>query len=140
MAGGCRLVTELLNQIDGTVRSWTVTGRSTGELPPNLTGCSIAMRYRDSVEGLDIEQFVTLVHDGLVPLLREMPGFVMYALVMTENGRAGINIWETADQLDAGDQVVADWAAEYVPNTWVGDVTEHKGPIYFAELAGLNRA
>ncbi len=127
----------LLDQTDGPVRSWTVTTRTLSELPPNLAGCSMTTRNRENAEGVDVEHLATLVNDELAPIFAAMPGFVMYAYILTETGRVGINIWETTADRDAGDQAVADWAAEHTAGTWVGDVTVHNGTIYFAELAGL---
>lgn len=133
-----RFAVELVAQIDGAVRAWGVTARTTAELPPNLAGCAITMRYRESPEGLDMDHVIAQVQESLIPLFADMPGFIMYALVPTESGRAGINIWETVADMDAGNASVGEWAAANQAGTWVGDPVVHTGTISFAELAALH--
>lgn len=113
----------------GPLRAYGVTGRPASELPPFLHGTVVTVRERETAPGADIEAVVAQVNDDLLPMLAEMDGFVLYAWIQTETGRVAINIWETAEQLAAGDQVVADYVAQNTVSTTVGEPIVHNGVV-----------
>lgn len=132
-----RIVPETAFSARGPVRIYQPTSRPASELPPFLYNCVITMRERQNAPGIDIDEYLSRLTNDFVPVLSEMPGFVLYAWVATENGRIGINIWETAEQLEAGDEAVAAWVAENGADSTTGDAVVNSGPIAYAELPGL---
>ncbi len=121
----------------GPVRIYETTSRSLAELPPYLHDCVFTMRDRQNAPGADMDAVVEQASTGLVPLLREMPGFILYAWMGTEDGRIAFNVWETDEQLQAGNQAVADWVAGNTATTTTGDPVVNSGRIGFAELSRL---
>jgi len=135
MAPDPRFTLELVDQIDGHMRTSAVTTRTIAELAPTLASCLVTRRYRDSPEGLDMKRVISQVQDGLVPLFADMRGFILYGLAPTETDRAGINVRETEAVMEAGNQLVADWAARNQADPWCGEPVVHTGGISFADLA-----
>lgn len=129
-----RFVAETPVAEQGPVRAFQVTARPVTDLPPFLHGCQFTMRERRNAPDADIEDVVAKLTDGLVPLLMEMPGFVLYCWIQTEDGRVAINIWETADQVVAGNEAVAAWVAENTANTTTGDPVVSDGSVVYADI------
>ena len=128
---------ELQHQEQGPVRVWALTERSKLDVPPALTGCQFTMRSRISAEGIDIDAVIAKVTSGLVQQLSAMAGFVLYGWFLTNEGRTSFNIFETREQLEAGDTIVADWVAANTADTTVGEAIVNEGTIGYAEIAGL---
>ena len=100
-----RLTPETPLAEQGPVRIWETTDRPLSEVPPHLTGCQVTFRHRINAAETDIEAIIQTVNEELIPDLREMDGFVLYGWLGTPDGRISFNIWETAEQLAAGDAV-----------------------------------
>jgi hypothetical protein len=124
-----RFVVETPVAVRGPVRIYATTERPRSALPPFLHGCAVTMRQRTTAPGADMDDFIARATSGLVPLLRAMPGFILYCWFLTEGGRTAINIWETDEQLAAGNEAVAVWLAEHAPETAVGDPVVNEGHI-----------
>ena len=95
------------------MRIWETTDRPVSEVPPHLTGCQVTFRHRINAAETDIEAIIQTVNEELIPGLREMDGFVLYGWLGTPDGRISFNIWETAEQLAAGDAYVAEFVATH---------------------------
>ncbi|CAN5707491.1 hypothetical protein BH23CHL5_BH23CHL5_15790 [soil metagenome] len=121
----------------GPLRIFRATDRGAEELPPFLNGCQLTIRNRVTAPDADIEAVIALASEGLVPMLAEMDGFVMYVWMQIEGGRVAINIWETTEQLAAGDAAVSEWVAQNTVNTTVGDPIVNSGPIIYASMPGI---
>lgn len=76
------------------------------------------------------------MNEGLIPSLREMDGFVLYGWIGTPGGRISFNIWETAEQLAAGDELVAEFVAANPVITMDGATDVYAGTIGFADVLG----
>jgi hypothetical protein len=133
-----RFVTETPLAASGPVRIYRPTDRPLTELPPFLHGCWITMRERQNAPDADMDDVVARASAGLVPMLSEMPGFVLYCWILTDGGRLAVNIWETREQIDTGNQAIADWVAENTAPTTVGDPVVNTGQIAFSELPDLS--
>jgi hypothetical protein len=131
-----RLAPETPLAEQGPVRIWAVTDRPASEVPPHLTGCQISFRHRFNAEEPDIEGVIIAVNDELIPGLREMDGFVLYGWLGTSDGRISFNIWETEDQLAAGDQYVADFVATHPIVTTNGTTDVYAGTIGYSDILG----
>ena len=121
----------------GPVRIFRATTRPATELPPFLHGCQFTMRDRINAPGANIDEVVQKATEGLVPLLADMPGFVFYGWIQTENGRTAVNVWETAEQLAAGNDAVAEWVAANTANTTSGDPVVNDGVIVYTDVPGF---
>jgi hypothetical protein len=129
-----RFVVETPFAQQGPVRIFHTTDRPATELPPFLHGCHFTMRDRINAPGTDIDDVVARATEGLVPLLAGMPGFVLYCWTQTEEGRVAINVWETAEQLAAGNEAIAEWVAANTANTTTGDPVVNDGVIIYADI------
>jgi hypothetical protein len=67
-----------------------------------------------------------------------MEGFVLYGWMQVEGGRVSFNIWETAEQLEAGNQAVADFVAANPVISSEGKTVVHEGVIGYADTMGEN--
>lgn len=131
-----RLTPETPLADQGPMRVYELTDRDRMELPPLLNGCQFTVRSRVTAEGVDNDELVRIVSEGLSPTLAAMDGFVLYAWILTEAGRLSMNIWETADQLAAGDEAVAAFVAENTVNTTVGEAIVHSGTVAYSDILG----
>lgn len=134
-----RFVVETPLAVQGRVRFLITTDRPPTELPPFLHGCVITMRKRVTAPEVEADDLVALAQGELAPILQEMPGFILYTWVQTEDGRMPINIWEKEEHQRAGDQAVADYVSANTASTSVGDAVVNEGPIGYAEIVGLTR-
>ncbi len=132
-----RFVAETPVALRGPMRIYETTRTPRGELPPFLHGCAVTMRNRTNAPGADMEAVVAKASTGLVPLLRAMPGFVLYGWVQTEGGRTAVNIWQTDEQLRAGNAVVASWVADNTADTTVGDPVVNDGHVGYGVIPGV---
>jgi hypothetical protein len=133
-----RLTPETPFSQQGALRIYHPTDRAASETPPFLHDCLVTMRHRMNAPDIDIDAVVALAQDGLAPMLAAMDGFVLYAWIQVEGGRVAINIWETAEQLDAGNAAVADFVAENTVETTVGEPVVYTGPIGYSDLLGAD--
>lgn len=117
----------------GPVRIFQVTSRPSTDLPPFLHGCQFTMRDRRNAPGTDIDAVVAKASSGLMPMLADMPGFLLYCWIQVEGGRVAINIWEIADQLAAGNEAIAAWVAD----TTTGEPIVNDGVLVYADLPGF---
>lgn len=131
-----RLTPETPLAEQGPVRIWETTDRPASEVPPHLTGCQVTFRHRINAAETDIEAIIQTVNEGLIPDLREVDGFVLYGWIGTPDGRISFNIWETAEQLAAGDELVAEFVAANPVITMDGTTDVYAGTIGFADVLG----
>jgi hypothetical protein len=117
----------------GAVRIYQPTDRPLSELPPLLHGCHITMRHRRNAPDTDIEEVIKSASEGFGPIQAAMDGFVLYGWMHAEGGRVSFNIWETAEQLEAGNQAVADFVAANPVITSEGETVVHNGVIGYAD-------
>jgi hypothetical protein len=134
-----RFVVETPVAIRGPVRIFEVTDRSRLELPPFLYCTYLAMRQRVTAPGVDVPALIETARTGLVPILAKMPGFILYCWIETEGARTAINIWETLEQLQAGNEAVADFVAANTADTTIGEPVVNQGMIGYGELTALEQ-
>jgi hypothetical protein len=128
-----RLTPETPIAEQGAVRIYQRTDRQLSELPPLLHGCHITMRHRRNAPDTDIEGVIRSASEGFGPIQAAMDGFVLYGWMHAEGGRVSFNIWETAEQLEAGNQAVADFVAANPVITSEGETVVHNGVIGYAD-------
>ena len=123
--------------VRGPVRIYATTSAPPAARPPFLHGCVITMRNRTNAPGADMDDVVAKASSGLAPLLAAMPGFVLYCWIQTEGGRTAINIWQTDEQLRAGNDAVEAWVAANTANTTVGEPVVSDGRIGYGVVPGV---
>ena len=133
-----RLTPETPLAEQGEVRIFQVTDRPRTELPPLLNGCHLAMRHRLNAPDTDIEAVIASAADGFGPIIREMDGYILYGWMHAEGGRVSFNIWETAEQLEAGNEAVAEFVADNPVITSEGETVVHNAVIGYSDLFGRN--
>jgi len=133
-----RLVPETPLAGQGDIRIFQVTDRPRTDLPPLLNGCHITMRHRLNAADTDIEGVIAAAADGFGPIIRELEGYVLYGWMHTEDGRVSFNIWETAEQLEAGNEAVATFVANNPVITTEGPTVLHNGVIGYSDIFGRN--
>lgn len=132
-----RFVTETPVTEQGPLRIYQTTARPATELPPFLNGCLFTMRNWRNAPGADMEAVIAKDTNGLAPKLAVMPGFVLYAWFQTATGRTAINIWETQDQLAAGNEVIVPWIAANTAETTTGEPVVNDGVVVYADIPGF---
>jgi hypothetical protein len=133
-----RLTPETPFSQQGALRIYQPTDRMATDVPPFLHGCLVTMRHRMNAPDIDVDAVVALARDELTPILAAMDGFVLYAWMQVDGGRVAINIWETAEQLEAGNEAVAAFVAENTVQTTVGEPVVYTGPIGYSDLLGAD--
>ena len=66
-------------------------------------------RYRYSG---DPHELARRVEGGLLPIFEEQPGFRAYSVAATEGEVFSFSVWESAEEAEAANSVVAEWVAE----------------------------
>ncbi len=133
-----RLTPETPLAEQGAVRVYETANPGSAELPPLLNGCHITMRQRVNAPDADMEAVVRDLNSGLAPILAGMDGFILYCWILTDDGRVAINIWETAEQLAAGNEAVTSWAAENTSSATVGEPLVHEGVVGYSDIFSRN--
>jgi hypothetical protein len=129
-----RLAPETPIAEQGAVRIYQVTDRPVSALPPLLHGCHITVRFRRNAPDTDIEGVIRSASEGFGPIQAAMEGFVLYGWMHAEGGRVSFNVWETAEQLQAGNEAVAAWGAANPVITEEGPAVVHNGVIGYSDL------
>ena len=124
--------------VEGTVDIGFVEmldGAGTGD----MASLHASLRIYDGFQTDDLDAFVSIVEDGLLPIMRETDGFFGYYVTNDRAGTlAALSIFDTEASALASNQhareFVADNLAAYLPN----DPTIASGRVAISLLAGLN--
>jgi heme-degrading monooxygenase HmoA len=88
-----------------------------------------------SVKRGTAEEVGEIARGGMLPILREQPGFVRYGLVLLDDGSlASVSVWETHDEAEAANASTADFVAESLADR-VELQNRHTGDFLFDEGA-----
>ena len=98
-----------------------------------------SVRIYDGFETANLDKFVSIVEDGLLPLMRETDGFLGYYLMDNGAGKvASVSIFDSEESALASNEKARDFAAEkltvYLPN----DPLVSAGRVGIAVLANVN--
>jgi len=131
-----RLTPETPVAEQGPVRIYQLTDKPRLEVPPLLHGCQITLRHQIALPDVDRDAVASSATERLVPILHGMDGFVLYCGILTEGGWVAIDIWETASQMQAGNEAVAVWEAENSLASAGGESVTHHGVISYSDILG----
>lgn len=123
--------------IDGPVRMYATTARTSAELPPFLHGAVFTLRDQTNAPDVDIENAVAVATETLIPLFQSLPGFILYCWFERPGGRIAINIWETADDLAAASDALVAWREEHFATPTSSEEVAYRGTIGYAKVTGL---
>ena len=81
------------------------------------------------------QEVVRRAEAGMLPILREQPGFVAYELITTgDSSLVSISTWRTHDEADAAVKTIGGWVKENMAELTVS-VENHVGDMAFRHLA-----
>ena len=105
----------------------------------DVSGLYASVRIYDGFEAEDLDEFVSLVEDGFLPLMRETDGFFGYYLMSDDAGKlAAISIFDSEASSLASNENAREFVAEnltaYLPN----DPSITSGQLDIAALASVN--
>ncbi len=109
------------------------------EMLDDVNSLQASLRIYDGFEAADLDEFVAIVEDGFLPIMRETEGFFGYYLMNDGAGAVGaISIFDTEASALASNEQAREFVAEnltaYLPN----DPLIASGRVGIAVLAGLN--
>jgi hypothetical protein len=90
----------------------------------------LAIRQSQLAPGRTMEELVATVGSGLVPILRQVPGFREHFLVETDEGVLSISVF--ADQAGAEESTrqAADWVQQNLTDFFAGPPTVTTGSVW----------
>ncbi len=84
----------------------------------------------------DAHELGRRAEEGILPILRSQPGFKAYSVAVSDGEIISYSAWETAEQAEAANIVVADWVAENMASDM--ELTEARtGEILFSTTLGV---
>jgi hypothetical protein len=87
----------------------------------------------------DAQELGKRAEDGILPILKEQPGFKSYAVAIGEGKVFSSSAWETREQAESGSATVATWVAENMTEISLdGDV--HYADVAFSTALGVTTA
>ena len=110
-----------------------------GEGGGDVDGLHASVRVYDDFEADDLDEFVAIVEDGFLPIMRETDGFFGYYL-MTDSAGAGaaISIFDTEASAQASNDEARDFVAENLLAYLPTDPLIVSGTMGIAALARLH--
>jgi len=60
----------------------------------------------------DAQELTQKAEDGILPILKSLPGFKAYSIIESEGEIFSFSAWESAEQADAANIAIGDWVAE----------------------------
>jgi heme-degrading monooxygenase HmoA len=61
----------------------------------------------------EYQEHIEKAREGMAPILRESPGFILYATIDVGGGRfVSVSTWETREQAEAATEKAAQWVSE----------------------------
>ena len=98
-----------------------------------------SVRIYDGFEADDLDEFVDIVDDGFLPIMRETDGFFGYYLMNNGAGAvAAISIFDTEESALASNERERDFVAEYLTAYLPNNPLVTSGRVGIAVLADLN--
>jgi hypothetical protein len=81
------------------------------------------------------QEVVRRAEAGMLPILREQPGFVAYELITTgPSSLVSISTWRNHDEADAAVKTIGGWVKEHMAELTLS-VENHVGDVAFRHLA-----
>ncbi len=98
-----------------------------------------SVRIYDGFSDDELDEFVTIVEDGFLPIMRESAGFFGYYLMRDSAGALGaISIFDSEASALTSNEQARDFVAENLTAYLPTDPSVVSGPVGIAVLAGVN--
>ncbi|HYH11064.1 MAG TPA: hypothetical protein VD789_01825, partial [Thermomicrobiales bacterium] len=132
-----RFVTETPLSAENRIRMWATTSTPASELPPFLHGAAFTLRDQTTAPDYDIDDLVAIAQETLLPIFLVQPGFVLYCWFERPEGRIAINIWETPEDMAAGEEALAAWRDEHFSTPTSSETVTWHGTVGYSTISGL---
>ena len=105
----------------------------------DVSSLHAGIRVYDGFEADDLDEFVAIVEDGFLPIMRETDGFFGYYLMNTGAGEvAAVSIFDTEASAMASNEKASDFVAEHLTAFLPNAPLAASGRVSIAVLADLN--
>jgi hypothetical protein len=83
-----------------------------------------------------MEELTAAVESGFVPIVREVPGFLDYFLVETDEGPLSISVYTDSAGAEESTRRAADWVQQNIADIFAGPPTVATGNVWLHEAGG----
>lgn len=105
----------------------------------NVSSLHAGVRIYDGFEAADLDEFVAIVEDGFLPIMRETDGFFGYYLMNNGAGAvAAVSIFDSEASALASNEKARDFVAENLTAFLPNNPSVSSGRVGIAVLADLN--
>ena len=96
----------------------------------------LAIRQYQLAPGHTMEELVATVGSGLVPILRQVPGFRQHFLVETSEGVLSISVFADPAGAEESTAQAADWVQQNLTGFFTGPPTVTTGTVWRHDVGG----
>ncbi len=96
----------------------------------------LAIRQYRLAPGRTMEELVATVGSGLVPILRQVPGFQEHFLVETSEGVLSISVFADRAGAEESTRRAADWVQQNLTGFFTGPPAVTTGSVWLHEVGG----
>ena len=84
----------------------------------------------------DSQDLSRRAEEGILPILKDQPGFKAYTVAIGDGEVLSLSVWETRAEAEAGSAVVASWVAENM--TEINLINVRYAEIMFSTTLGVS--
>ena len=96
----------------------------------------LAIRQYQFAPGRTMEELTAAVESGFVPIVREVPGFLDYFLVETNEGPLSISVFTDQAGAEESTRRAADWVQQNIADIFAGSPAVTTGNVWLREAGG----
>ena len=96
----------------------------------------LAIRQYQFAPGRTMEELTAAVESGFVPLVREVPGFLDYFLVETDEGPLSISVFTDPAGAEESTRRAADWVQQNIADIFTGPPMVTTGSVWLHAAGG----
>ncbi len=99
----------------------------------------LAARQYQLAPGHTMEELAAVVESGFLPILRQVPGFLEYFLVETDEGLVSVSVFTDQDGAEESTRRAADWVSQNLAGFFTGPPTVTIGSVWLHDERGNGR-
>jgi hypothetical protein len=96
----------------------------------------LAARQYQLAPGHTMEELATVVESGFLPIIRQVPGFLEYFLVETDEGVLSISTFTDQAGAEESTRRAADWVSQNLAGFFDGPPTVTIGSVWLHDIGG----
>ena len=96
----------------------------------------LANRLYQLAPGHTMEELAAVVESGFLPIMRNVPGFLEYFLVQTDEGVLSISVFTDQAGAEESTRRAADWVQQNLAGFFTGPPTVTIGSVWLHEVGG----